>query len=128
MSKYALGDNYEPIEWKTPMEWAEWREAVVGKYNPPPESLLRALFVEKWDPEELQQNLMGIGWFNKKAPRKKYVRVVIDKKTAEQRLASDLWKACGKLLARSMTPDARAYVCSVSEWAEKTAGIVVYRA
>ena len=124
MSKYVLGNAYEPKVWKTPMSWPDWREAVVGLYHAPADDFLKALFAERWEPEDLQQHLMALGWFDKKLPRRKYARVLLDKQTVENRLAVTMYLACSRLLARNMTQEARDYINVIYTQAGKVAGII----
>lgn len=126
MSKYVLGDSEPPLKWVEPWEYDRWR-AVVLKDEELDEEMLKALYAEQWEPQELYKALLHNQRFKRAAPKKKTRQVVVDLETVEKRIAKAIWVECGRLLPRRMTPEARSYVCKVQEQAERAAGITIYR-
>lgn len=124
-SKFVLGDGEPPIKWQAPWEYADWRIAAC-KDEDADEALLQALYVEQWDPVEAYKAMLHSGRFKRQAPVKKSRHIILDKETAEKRIAKAAWIECSRLLFRRMTPEARALVLEMQVSMEKIAGIEVF--
>ena len=125
-SKYVLGDGEPPEKWLEPWEYQRWRAAVLKDETAPEELLLR-LYAEQWEPQECYKAMLHTGSFTRPPRVRKGRQVMIDRATADKRIARAIWVECGRLLLRLMTPEARQHISELSGKMEIAAGIVVYR-
>lgn len=116
----------EVEKWSRPWEFDEWKEVVCrGKIVNA--DLLVKYYAAQWEPESCHGYAVANKLFLKLSPKTKKIpvsRVVtLDDAEINRRFAVCLWRECGKLLTRRLTPSARQLVSDMHERMRLQAGI-----
>lgn len=109
--------------WAAPISFENW-ELAVCQGRAADADALKEYYGAQWDAADCREFMMLNKMF-KRVPKPR--QVVLDVEAVNRRFALCLWRECGKLLTRRMTPEARQIVCGMSERMEQAAGITVYR-
>ena len=115
------------VKWDKPWDYAEWKVVVLAGAPLADEWRLQSYFTMCAEPADaiavLNCNELYKATFaQRKAPKVSRL-VVLGLDRAEQRLAQALWRECARLLARRLTPEAKALVLATREKVEEKASL-----
>ena len=112
--------------WDRQWTYDAWRAIVCAKGREADEGQLTETFAARIDPHYAVELFSANKLF--RYPKTKRRRTAIDEDEVQRRLALAIWRECSVLLARYLTPEARAIVIATQERVQGTAGIIGERA
>lgn len=115
--------EHDVVTWPAPMDYEPWLGEVCQGQELR-EDRAREFYAAQWEPSSCRQYLMFNKGFVRPARAPKSRVVVLDAAAIDRRFALCLWRECGKLATRKMTPDARALVKSMSDRMAEKLGII----
>lgn len=109
-----------PVKWEKPWTYEDWKAVILADGRDAFENMLEHFFKLEWEPHDCVQMMLINKLFEKRSKRR-LVHLPADR--VQQRIALAIWRECSRLMARRLTPEARAIVVETQERVKATAGI-----